>query len=78
MFRLEGLLLAVVQDVLLRDHHVNAQGQGEEYRGCVPVFDRLTRGGDGDDGGGYEHHDEAHEPLFSHFHCPRLLPKASS
>lgn len=64
-----GLLrVSVIEDVLLRYHHVNPERENEKHDGRVPVFRRLPGGGKKQHESGDRHKGEAHEPLFCHIH----------
>ena len=66
------LRLPVVEDVVLREEHIQTEGPGDEGRRRVPVLDGRPLRGHPDHEAGEDEEDEPHEPLLSHFHCPAL------
>ena len=77
IFLLDGPL-PVIEDILLCYHHENPEGEGDEHGGHVPVFQRLTGGGEEQHEDGDHDEGEPHEPLFYHFHCFGLLSVRAS
>jgi len=65
---------AVVEDVGVRVEHIEAQREAEEDGGRVAVLRVASTTGQQQHKPRDRDEPDAHEPLFSHFHCPGLLP----